>query len=652
MKVIIASIAGFCFGVKRAMDITINELEDSNENIYSLGPLIHNTQAVSKLENMGLNTIESFDNIDNGRIIIRSHGIPKSTREDILNKGLNLVDCTCSYVISVHKKVEDYSIKGYDIIIVGDSNHPEVMGINGWCDNKAYIVGTKEDAYNLPIMDKVCVVSQTTNTLAKFEQLSEIIKTKANIVNIFNTICNATKSRQESAEELSKKVDAMIVIGGKKSSNTMKLVEISKKYCSNVFHIETIEDLSLQNMHRFNTIGITAGASTPDWIIKEAVEAMDSFNKDEMMQAIESSFTRIHRGEVVKGTVLYVTDNEVMVNINYKIDGIINRDELSKDPDAKPKDLFKVGDEIDVYIIKLDDGEGNVVLSSKRVDDLKNWDVLEEHFNNKSELDCKVINAVKGGLTVLVLGINAFMPASHISTSYVTDLNQFKGRTFRARVIDLDKEKRKVIVSRKDVEKEELGKKRSETWDKLEENTTIVGTVQRLTDFGAFVDLGGVDGLIHISDLSWNRVKHPSEVLKVGDKVEVLILSLDKEKNRISLGLKQTIKEPWEAFKSNVNIGDVVEGKVVNLLDFGAFVRLEDGVDGLLHVSQISKEHINKPSDVLKMGDCITVKVIEVNEDEKRISLSAKDLDLVEESQEEIENIEINTTIEDILNKN
>lgn len=655
MEIIIAKNSGFCFGVKRAIDITMSELENMDKEVLSYGPLVHNEQVVNRLEDKGLKTIESYEDIYNKSLIIRSHGVSKATINKMKEQELNVIDCTCPYVILVHKKVEEFSNKGYDIIIIGDSKHPEVVGINGWCEGKAYIVNSEEDALALPSMEKAFVVSQTTNTLEKFESLSDIVKLKTEKIEICNTICNATKVRQESTAELSKKVDLMIVIGGKTSSNTKKLVEISKKNCDNVLHIETIKDLSLQEVQRFNTIGITAGASTPDWIIKEAVEAMDNLNKDEMMEAIESSFTRIHRGEVVKGTVLYVTDTEVMVNINYKIDGIITRDELSKDPDEKPKDMFKVGDEIQVYVIKLDDGEGNVVLSTKRVDDLKNWDVLEESFNNKSEVECKVISIVKGGLTVLVLGINGFMPASQVSTKFISDLTQYKGKTLKARVIDLDKEKRRVILSRKELEREEQNKKRTEVWEKLEVNAVVEGIVQRLTDFGAFVDLGGVDGLIHISDLSWNRVKHPSEVLKAGDKVEVKILSLDKDKNRISLGLKQTIQEPWELFKGNVKVGDIVEGKVVNLLDFGAFVRLNEGVDGLLHVSQISKEHINKPADALKIGEAITVKVIEINEDDRRISLSAKDAnpEEVEKTEEEvIVNEEINTTIEDIINNN
>ena len=649
MKIIIADNAGYCFGVKRAEDKTKDTLRDSKLQVYSYGPLVHNKQAVSALEENGLITIEEYDNISEGHIIVRSHGIPKTVAEDIKNRNLDLVDCTCPYVLSVHKKVEDYSNKGYDIIIVGDSIHPEIIGINGWCNNKAYIINSEEEAKNLPEFKKVCVVSQTTNRLDKFESLSEIVKSKAEEVVLHNTICNATKIRQESADEISKKVDAMVVIGGKHSSNTLKLVEISKKNCKDVFHIETIEDLSLQDIQRFNTIGITAGASTPDWIIKEAVLAMDNLNNDEMMEAIESSFKRIHRGEVVKGTVLYVTENEVMVNINYKSDGIITRDELSTDPDATPKNTVSVGDEISVYVIKLDDGEGNVVLSLKRVEDLKNWDKLEEALENKTDLECKVLSAVKGGLTANVLGINGFIPASHVSTSFVKELEQFKGKVFNVRVIDLDKDKRRVILSRKEVEKEVLGKKRAEVWANLKVDDTVEGVVQRLTDFGAFVDLGGVDGLIHISDLSWNRVKHPSDILKAGDKVEVVVLSFDEAKNRISLGLKQTVEEPWELFKNTVKVGDIVDGKVVNLLDFGAFVRLNEGVDGLLHVSQISKDHVNKPADVLKVGDTVKVKVIEVNEDDRKISLSAKDA-LEEEVTETVESNEINATIGDIIN--
>lgn len=653
MEIIIADNSGFCFGVKRAVDMTTSELSSSNKDIYSLGPLIHNAQAVKKLEQQGLKTIENIEGIRDSRIIIRAHGVSRSTINSV-NDMNYIIDSTCPYVKSVHKRVEEYQNQGYNIVIIGDPDHPEVIGINGWCGDNAFIVNSLEDVTNLPKMDKICVVSQTTNTQEKFETLSEMVKKKGNEVKIFNTICNATNLRQESCKEVAKQVDAMIVIGGYHSSNTNKLVEISKKYCDHVYHIETSKELPLQVLSKFNKIGITAGASTPDWIIKEVVEIMDNISNNEMMEAIENSFIKIHRGDILKGEVIYVTNNEVMVNINYKSDGIIDREELSNDPDVKPKDLYKVGDEIDVYVVKLDDGEGNVVLSARRVYDFKNWDIIEQIFNNKERVECKVLNSVKGGLSVLVNGVNGFMPASQVSISFVNDLSIYKGKTLIVKVIDFDKEKKRVILSRKEVEREELNNKRKELWASLEVDQLIEGTVQRLTDFGAFVDLGGVDGLIHISDLSWNRVKHPSNVVKVGQKVLVRVLALDKDKNRISLGLKQTIEEPWSAFSKNVKVGDVVEGTVVNLLDFGAFVRLNEGLDGLLHVSQISKEHINKPSDALKIGQKLNVKVIEINEEDKKISLSLKDA--METNEETTETITLNeepeVTIGDIVDKN
>ena len=662
MKIIIADHSGFCFGVKRAVDMTISELETDSNKLYSYGPLIHNPQAVGKLESKGLTTLNDYSSLEKGKILIRSHGVAKSTEEEMVSKGLKVIDSTCPYVKAVHKRVEDFSLKGYNIVIIGDNMHPEVIGISGYCQGNVYIVNNIEDVNVLPNMDKICVVSQTTNTKEKFDVLSEAVKEKGEVVEVFNTICKATKDRQDATKELAQIVDTMIIIGGYTSSNTKKLAEISKIYCNNIYHIESIKDLSLQELSKFNTIGVTAGASTPDWIIKEAVEAMDNMNNNEinneMMEAIENTFTRIHRGEVIKGEVIFVTKNEVMVNINYKSDGIISRDELSSDPNVNPKDLYKEGDEIYVYVVKNDDGEGNVVLSAKRVEDIKGWDTLEECFNNKELVEARVDRVVKGGLIAVVKGVNGFIPASHVSAKFVSDLETFKGQTLEVEIIDFDKEKRRLVLSRKEIEKGELSVKRDAVWAKLEENKIIEGTVQRLTDFGAFVDLGGVDGLIHISDLSWNRVKHPSEVVKAGDKVEVQVISFDKEKNRISLGLKQTIEEPWIAFTNTVKIGDVVEGKIVNLLDFGAFVRLNSGVDGLLHVSQISKEHVAKPSDALTVGQGVEVKVIDINNEDRKISLSIKEIgeenetpeDIKEEKKEEVINEDTETTIGDIIN--
>ena len=659
LNIIISEHSGYCFGVKKAIDKAEEALEQNKECLYSYGPLIHNPQVVYDLENRGLKKIEDIKDGKDHSVVVRAHGVTKLEIEKMKELNIDIIDGTCPYVKSVHKRVEEYVNKGYNVVIIGDKDHPEVIGINGWCSNSAFIINSVEDIKEMPELDKICIVSQTTNTYEKFYELSEKVKSKGQVVEVFNTICLATKNRQISAMELAKQVDAMIVIGGYVSSNTLKLKEISEKFCKNVFHIETINNLSLQSISKFNTIGITAGASTPDWIIKEAVYTMDNFNDNEMMEAIENSFTRIHKGEIVTGEVIFVTSNEVMVNINYKSDGIISKDELSNDLNVNPKDLFKEGDTIDVYILKADDGEGNVVLSHKRVGNIKNMDILEEYFNDGKIIEGKVLRAVKGGLIVSVEGIEAFMPASLISVNFVKDMEDYKDTVVQAKIVDFDKNKRRVILSRKEIEKEELEIEREETWSKLTIGENIEGIVQRLTDFGAFVDLGGVDGLIHISDLSWNRVKHPSSILNPGDKVEVKILDLNKDRNRISLGLKQTLPRPWDEFEKNVNLGDVVDGKVVNILPFGAFVRLDEGVDGLLHISQISKDHIESPSEILKVGDTVKVKVIDIDLEEKRISLSIKETERVDEDSKEGKDIikenkvieeENEPTIGDIIN--
>lgn len=368
---------------------------------------------------------------------------------------------------------------------------------------------------------------------------------------------------------------------------------------------------------------------------------MNDMNSNEMsMEVVDNSFTKIHRGEVVKGEVIYVNENEVTVNINYKADGIITRDEVSNEP-VDPRTLFKQGDEIEVCVLRIDDGDGNVVLSYKKVMEAQIWEKLEEKFNNNEIVKVKVQSQIKGGLSVLVDGLNGFMPASQVSVNYIDDFSVFKGQTFDARIIDFDKGKRRLVVSKKVVDKEELEKNVEKLWETLEEGQTVKGTVQRLTDFGAFVDLGGIDGLIHISDLSWVRVKKPSEVVKVGDEVETLILAIDKERNRISLGLKQTTEEPWTVFIRESKVGDIVEGKVVSLLDFGAFIKLKQGVDGLLHVSQISVEHVEKPSDVLQLGQTVRVKITEINEEKKKISLSIRAL-LVEDAKSTQDSEEVN----------
>ncbi len=532
MEIIVADVYGFCGGVKRAVKMAF---DNADKGVYSYGDLVHNEFVVDELQRKGVEEIDDT-NIENSKVIIRSHGVHKNILDDLKKRNNEIINCVCPKVENIYNIVDNFYEKGYNIVIIGNNRHPEVIGINSRCNDSATIISSLKD---IKIPDgKIVVVSQTTSNVDFFENAINVIKDiSKDEVLVYNTICNATFKRQESVRNLSKKVDAIIVLGGKKSSNTKKLAEIAKLNCKNVFLIESINDIDLNIFKKFNKIGITAGASTPDSVIKEAVSRMENFDKGEMMEAIDNSFKRIRKGEVVTGEVLYITDSEVMVNLGYRSDGIISKDELAGGPDVNPQDLYEQGQEIEVYVLKMDDGDGNVVLSTKRVADMKVWDEVEELYNNKENITVTVTvkNQVKGGLTADYNGLNAFIPASHVSVRFQKDLSKFIGEEFETEIIDFDKRKKRIVLSRKNVLQEELDRVRDEVYENLHEGDVIEGTVQRLTNFGAFVDVGGVDGLIHISELSWNRVKHPQDVVSPGDVVNVQVLNVDKEKTELHL---------------------------------------------------------------------------------------------------------------------
>ncbi len=619
MEIIVAQNSGFCFGVKEAIDTTMDVLNKcKDEEICSLGPLIHNNQAIERLKDLGLDVIDNVSDVKSGKVIIRSHGVPLDVYKTAEDNKIELIDCTCPFVRKIQKKAKDCHDKGSDVVIIGDPNHPEVIGINGWCENKAYIVNSKEDVENIPKLDSVCVVAQTTLTNEKFTELSELVKDKVTNTEICNTICNATKVRQNSCKEVAKKADAMIIIGGYHSSNTQKLVEISKEYCKNVYPVETVDELPLDILKDYKVVGITAGASTPTWIIEEVIDKMEELLKDDMAS--------IQKGDIVKGEVISVGE-DVSVNINYKADGIISKEELSNESDIKPKDIVSEGDKIDVLVLDLNDGEGNVVLSKKRVDNEKTLKDLETAFENGEVVSVKVDGVVKGGVTVNIKGLRGFIPASQVSNSFITDLNTLIGETLDAKIIEFDKVKNNIVLSRKQVESKELESDREKVWSKIQKDQKVLGQVKRLTNFGAFIDIGGLDGLAHISDISWSRVNDPSEVLSVGQEIEVLILNIDQDKNRISLGLKQLTPHPWEKAADNYSTGSIVEGKVVRILNFGAFVELEPGIDGLVHISQISDDHISDPSEKLEVGESVKVKVLSITPEDKKLELSIKEAD-------------------------
>lgn len=636
MEIILAKSAGFCFGVNNAMNMVYNLLKDGKRNIYTLGPIIHNEQVVNDLKQKGVEVLYDINEaIENAKIVVRTHGVTPDIYEGLKRKNLEIIDATCPYVTKIHKLVREKHSEGYVIIIAGDADHPEVKGINGWCDNHAYIVSHLEDLEKLPQFDRpCCLVAQTTIIKEKFESIYNKLKDKCKNIIKFDTICNATSSRQEETEKIAQISDVMLVIGSRNSSNTQKLFEISKKYCPDTYIIETFGDLPPINIKEINTLGITAGASTPERIIKEVIEKMDELNKQEnelsFQEAFESSMVTLRSGETAKGRIIGYNNAEIFVDLGYKSDGIIPIGEYTDDPDFKPEANLKIGDEIEVFIVRVNDGEGNVMLSKKKVDSLKSIDSIEEAYEKKTPVSGKVVEITNGGIIASIKGVRVFIPASQIADRYVKDLGEYLRQTVTVRIIEFNKQKRKIVGSQRIILSEKREHNEGEFWTNVEVGKKYDGVVKSLMDFGAFVDIGGVDGLVHVSELSWTKVKHPSDVLKIGDKVQVTVLEFDKDKKRISLGLRKQEDNPWLKAAEKLKAGDIVKGTVVRLVPFGAFIELEKGLDGLVHISQISNVRIAKPGDVLQIGQEIEAKVIEINVETKKISLSIKEVNAID----------------------
>lgn len=632
MEIIVAKNAGFCFGVSKAMEIINSLLENCNERIYTIGSIIHNEQVVNDLKSKGVQVVDFVDDVKkDSNVVIRAHGVTPDVYERLRERNLNYTDATCPYVKKIHKLVNEKYKEGYKIIIVGDRNHPEVEGINGWCNNTAAVVNSIEEAESLEKHNNnVCIVAQTTLSKEKWENINNILNKKFENVIKFDTICSATSDRQNEAAQVAKNVDIMFVIGGKNSSNTQKLFEICKKHCNETYKIETSGDLPPVDIKKFEKIGITAGASTPEWVIKEVIGKMEELNKQgsemSFKEAFESSLVTLNTGDVVKGKIIGFNNAEVFVDMGFKSDGIIPIEEFTDDVNFNPSESIKIGDEVEVFVVRVNDGEGNVLLSKKRVDSLKGWDKLVESYENKTPVKVKVTEIVNGGAIAVTSGIKIFIPASQISNRYVQNLSEFNKQVIDIRIIEYNKQKKKFVGSRRVILEEEKSAKEKEIWDNIEVGKKYKGTVKSLMDFGAFVDIGGVDGLVHLSELSWNKIKHPSEVLKIGDIIDVTILEFDRDKKKISLGFKKLEDNPWTIAANKYNPNDIVSGKVVRLVPFGAFVELEGPVDGLVHISQISNERIGKPSDVLSVGQVVEAKIMDINIEAKKISLSIKEV--------------------------
>ncbi|MFA9397157.1 MAG: bifunctional 4-hydroxy-3-methylbut-2-enyl diphosphate reductase/30S ribosomal protein S1 [Clostridiaceae bacterium] len=634
MNVKLAPKSGFCFGVKRAVDEAIEASNSFNKRIYTLGPLIHNNSVVNYLIENDIHPIELKDinELNTGDvIIIRSHGVPKAVIEELDNKKFNIINATCPFVSNIHKIVNKYYNLGYGIVIVGDSNHPEVIGINGWCENNAIISSGGENLDSIP--KKICIVAQTTEKKESWEKVLNIVTKKAEEVISFNTICTATAERQRQADELSKQVDVMVVIGGRQSSNTTKLYEICKRNCKNTIYVENSGEIpeEIINSKKIKKIGVTAGASTPDWIIKEAILKMSdekNLEMNEQLAYMEEYDKRVAVGDVVKGTIITINEKQAFLNIGYKADGLLPLEEVSKDPSVNLNDLYKVSDEINVKVISRRNEDGYVVLSKIEIERQEAYEALKQAFENKSLVEVEVREVVKGGVLAFYKNVRIFIPASHLELYHIEDLNKFVGENLEVSIIEYNQIKRttKIVGSRRSILKVEQKKVQDSTWEKLEEGQIVKGEVRRLTDFGAFLNIDGVDGLLHVSEISWGRVSKPADVLKINDIVEVCVLTVDKEKRKLSLSLKKLVENPWENVETKYPIESVVLGKVVRFCDFGVFIELEPGVDALAHISQISHKRINKPSEVLEIGEMVKAKILDVNKETKKIGLSIKEV--------------------------
>lgn len=641
MKFTTAESAGFCFGVQRAVDLVYKEVE-AGTNVYTYGPIIHNEEVVADMNKKGVKVIESPEELKTlpaGTIIIRSHGVPEAIHNELSSYGHKIVDATCPYVKKIHKAVREKSIEGKHIIIIGNRTHPEVEGILGWCFQDTampnyidYTVIENEEeaeAFQLPKERKLCIVAQTTFNYKKFQDLVEIILKRGYDILVLNTICNATEERQAEAYQLAKQSDAMIVIGSKHSSNTRKLYEICKKECENTYYIQKLDDLDLRMLKSYRNVGITAGASTPNNIIKEVHTAMSEKSFEQLLE--EEKVVKISNGDVVEGIVLGVKEDEIILNIGYKSEGIITRSEYTNTPNLDLRTAVTVGEVMSAKILKVNDGEGQVALTYKRLAAEKGNKKLEEAFENHTVLTAKVAAVLNGGLSVIVDEARVFIPASLISDSYEKDLAKYAGEQIDFVITEFNPKKRRIIGDRKQliVAKKETLKK--DLFEKIKVGATIEGTVKNITDFGAFIDLGGADGLLHISEMSWGRVENPKKVFKVGETVKAFVKDIQGEK--IALSLKFEGANPWINAETKFAVGNIVTGSVARMTDFGAFIELEPGIDALLHVSQISKEHVEKPSDALKIGQEITAKVVEFNKDDKKISLSIKALEAPAETE-------------------
>ena len=637
MQIILAKTAGFCFGVDRAVEM-VNESVRRGNKTATLGPIIHNRHVVERFLKQGVRELDSPEQAEPGEtVIIRAHGVPEQVQQALCARGVPVLDATCPFVKKIHTIVKNETQKGRKIIIFGSPAHPEVEAIASFCREPLIVQSPEElenwlreapERRNLPIS----MVSQTTSSQKMWKSCAEIAKKVCTNCEIFDTICRATEMRQEEAAILSQKCDAMVVVGDARSSNTGRLAMICEQYCKKVSLVDQADDLEMSLFSGANTVGITAGASTPSWIIKEVNNKMseelkvETAQEENFAELLEQSLKTLNNGDKVTGTVMAIGSTEIEVDLGTKHTAYIPLDDFSGDPSVKPEDVVHVGDEIEAIVVHVNDGEGVVRLSRKRLEAGKAWEEIEAAVEDKTVLEGVVTEENKGGIVVNVKGIRVFVPASQSGVPKGGDLSEMVGKTVQLRMTEVNRARRRVVGSIRSVAAEQRKAAQEKIWSEIEVGKQYHGTVKSLTSYGAFVDIGGVDGMVHVSELSWNRIKNPSEVVKVGDEIDVYVIALDPEKKKISLGYKTEATNPWTIFNNEYKVGDVVTVKIVKLMTFGAFAEIIPGVDGLIHISQIADRRIGKPEDVLSEGQEVDAKLIDIDQEHKRISLSIRAL--------------------------
>ncbi len=645
MSITVAKNAGFCFGVNRAVEL-VEQQAQSGKQVFTLGPIIHNRHAVHHFEQMGVHVIETPEEAPAGStVIIRSHGVSRAVQQRLERQNVEIIDATCPFVKRIHDIVSKAEEEGRLPVIIGTRTHPEVVAIAGWC-SRCEVFETPEELQawanrsDVPSDMPICMVCQTTSTEFLWKMCGEIAKKEFTNLKIFDTICKATEFRQSEAAKLSAVCQAMVVVGDAKSSNTGRLAMICREHCNRVYLVDNATELNADDFCGVTDVGITAGASTPAWIIKEVNKTMSEIvnvetTEENFAELLEQSIKTLNTGDKVTGVVTHIGNTEIQVDLGTKHAGYIPYDEVSADPTVKPEDILHVGDEIEVFVVRVNDQEGTCQLSKKKLDGMKIWDEMATYVDDKATVEGTITEENKGGLVATVKGIRVFIPASQSGIAKGGDMAGMVGKTVKMKITEVNRARRRVIGSIRAVTSEERKAAQEKIWSEIQEGAKYHGVVKSLTSYGAFVDIGGVDGMVHVSELSWNRIKTPADVVKVGDEIDVYVISFDPVKHKISLGYKTPEMNPWNQFMTNYNVGDVVDAKIVKLMTFGAFAEIIPGVDGLIHISQIADRRIAKPEDVLAEGQEVQVKITDVDAENKRISLSIRAL--LDEAEEDAE---------------